>query len=137
MPTLNSRVAKIATTMAGVIATTLNSSTRRTCSRAPAEPRRRSAQTRVSRPASTAPSSSSTTRLASTSANTAFGRTAKCTPPASRVKVATPSVTATAASTSVTALPSRMSASLRPRGAGSRVAGGRRRGCGSAFIAEL
>ena len=43
------------------------------CRREPAEPRRRSAQTRVSRPASTTPSSSSTLRLASTSATPAPG----------------------------------------------------------------
>ena len=57
----------MATRMVGVTATTLNSSTRRTCMRDPAEPRRRSTQTRVSRPASTAKSTSSTTRLASVS----------------------------------------------------------------------
>ncbi len=69
MPRLKNAVANTATRIVGVTATTLNSITRRTCSREPAEPRRRSTQTRVSRPASTAPSTSSTTRLASAMAN--------------------------------------------------------------------
>ena len=67
MPRSKKKVANTATTIAGVTATTENSSTSRTCSREPAEPRRRSTHTRVSRPASTEPSASSTIRLASTS----------------------------------------------------------------------
>ena len=55
--------------MVGATATPLNRNTSRTCRRDPADPRRRSTHTRVSRPASTAPNSSSTDKLASTSAD--------------------------------------------------------------------
>ncbi len=51
MPRLKNAAANTATTMDGVTATTPNISTSRTCRRDPAEPRRRSTQTRVSRPA--------------------------------------------------------------------------------------
>ena len=103
--------------MVGMTATPENSSTSRMCSREPAEPRRRSTQTRVSRPASTAPSSSATTMFASTMPNTRFGRGTPC---ASSVKVAMPSASAPAASSSVSTLSSRIS-TIRPtreRGAG-------------------
>ena len=49
MPRLKNAAANTATTMDGVTATTPNISTRRTCRRDPAEPRRRSTQTRVTR----------------------------------------------------------------------------------------
>ncbi len=69
MPKWKNAVANTATTIAGATATTLNSTTSRTCSRDPADPRLRSTQTWVTRPASTAPSSSSIERLASTGPN--------------------------------------------------------------------
>ena len=118
MPRLKKALANTATTMDGVTATTLNSSTSRTCSRAPAEPRRRSTHTRVSRPAKAAPSSSSTDTLASTVTNTRFGRSVIGAPPLSSTNVAIASVRAAAASTSVTTLPSRMSARRRRRDGG-------------------
>ncbi len=109
MPRLKNAVAITASTMVGVTATTLNIITRRTCSRDPAEPRRRSTHTRVSRPASTAPSSKRTTRFASTMANITFGRSVSVTPPDSTTKVASTSARASAARVRVTNLPSRAS----------------------------
>ena len=52
----------------------------------PADPRRRSTHTRVSRPARTAPSSSSTTTLASAIANSLEGVSVSRTPPDSSTK---------------------------------------------------
>ncbi len=126
MPKWKKATAKHATRIAGATATPPNSSTSRTCSRAPAEPRRRSTQTRVSRPASTATSSNTADRLASTSPTPTPGRSTNGAPRARKKKVARPTVNASAASTSVTVLPSRMLA-IRPstdRARDTSVAGG-------------
>src|SRR6516165_8856660 len=73
MPKLKKRYEKIATMIVGITAIRLNSTTSRICSREPARPRRRSAQTSMSRHATTAPSSSSSTRSRLSSDRTAFG----------------------------------------------------------------
>ncbi len=92
MPKWKKATAKQATTMVGATATPLNSNTSRTCSRDPADPRRRSTQTRVSRPASTAPSSSSTDRFASTRPTLTPGFQPSGEPRARMMKVASPTM---------------------------------------------
>ena len=112
MPRLKKTVENTATTIVGVSATPLNSRTRRTCRRAPAEPRRRSTHMRVSRPASTAPSSRRETKFASTRANTWLGGGNSR---VSITKVTTPRVSAKAASSRVTPRPIAIMA-MRPSG---------------------
>ena len=97
--------------MVGATATPLNRNTRRTCSRDPADPRRRSTQTRVSRPAATAPSISSTERLASTSPTPTPGFQPSGEPRARMMNVASPTSSASVVSARVTPLPSRISPS--------------------------
>ena len=117
MPRLKKIAAKVAISMAGTTATTLNSSTSRTCRREPAAPRRRSTQTRTSRPARLASSSRITARLTSTMPTTCPGRVGPSGLPSdSRTKVAMPITRAPMASPSVTPRPSSMSASRRSSG---------------------
>ena len=112
MPKWKKATAKQATRMVGATATPENSSTSRTCSREPAEPRRRSAQTRVSRPARIAPSNSNTERLARTSPTPVPGFSPNGEAPRARMrKVVSPTAKAMPVSTKVVALPSSMSAS--------------------------
>ncbi len=102
-------------------ATTLNSNTSRTCMRAPAEPCRRATHTRVSRPASEAPSSSSTETLVMTSEVTRFGRSDRGAPRDISTKLPAPSTAAVVASSRVAHLPRRMSATRLARERGGEV----------------
>ena len=73
MPTLKKMTEKTATTMAGVTAIKLNSTTSRTCRREPAEPRRRAPHKPTMRRATTAPSISSSARSTLTRISTVTG----------------------------------------------------------------
>ena len=97
--------------MVGATATPLNSMTKRTCNCDPAEPRRRSTQTRVKRTASTAPSSNSNDRLVRTRVTPRPACNPNGEPRAMMTKVATPTASAIVVRTRVAILPTTSSPS--------------------------
>src|SRR5580692_8801712 len=115
MPKWKNATAKQATRMVGSTATPLNRNTSRTCSRDPADPRRRSTHTRVKRAPSTAPSISNTDRLARIRPKPTLGFQPSGDPRARMMNVASPTISASAFSASVTPFPSRISANWPPR----------------------
>src|ERR1700722_3606063 len=135
MPKWKNTTAKQATRMVGATATPLNSITSRTWSCEPAEPRRRSTQTRVRRPARTAPNSNRTEILASARAPSMPDPRPNGEPRAMMMKVDRPTASASAARTKVIALLTRIWL-RRDNKTAQRPGGGDREGSGLAVAGD-